>query len=52
MVAFINNNVAVVLNERRDGVVFFINQALVGGNVDNATRLSFTPAYTANDYFG
>ncbi len=52
MVAFINNNVAVVLDERGDRVVFFIDQALVGGYVDNATRLSLATAYTANVYFG
>ena len=27
-------------------------RALVGGNVDNATRLSLATAYTANVYFG
>ena len=50
--AFINNNVAVVLDERSDGIVFFIDQTLVGSNIYNAIRLSFTSSYTANVYFG
>ena len=44
MMAFIDDDLPVLLDQLRDRIVFLIDQALVSGNVDLPSRFLFTAA--------